>query len=390
MVQLKKDVYWVGAVDWDIKNFHGYITHRGTSYNSYLLKSEKIALIDSVKAPFYETWKRHISQYVEPSKIDYIISNHSEPDHSGTLAKFHKEEAPQAIIISTERGRNILKKYYGEFQISTIKDTPQLSIGEKTLNFVAVPMAHWPDSMVSYVPEDKLLLSNDAFGQHLSSTGRFDDEVDQQKLWQEAEAYYANILMPLHRPVSRAINALNGLPIDIIAPSHGVIWRKDIAGILNKYNQWVNGHTISKVVIAYDSMWNSTKNMAYAIAEGVASQRVECRVYNLTANHRSDIMTDILEAKAVLVGSPTLNNHVYPSVSEFLSYLRGLRPLNKIGASFGSFGWGGGAKRYIDEQLKLSGIELIENDLDFNFKPNENEWQKAYQYGVSIANKIKE
>lgn len=385
-----KGVYWVGAVDWDIKNFHGYITHRGTTYNSYLLISDKIALVDTVKAPFYEMWVRHIKQYVDPVKIDYIISNHSEPDHSGSLAKFYKDEAPQATIISTERGRNILTKYYGELQITTIKELPNLSLGGKTLNFVAVPMAHWPDSMVSYLPEDKILLSNDAFGQHLSSTGRFDDEVDQQKLWQEAEAYYANILMPLRSAVDRALKALNGLPIDIIAPSHGIIWRKNLAEILNKYTQWVEGYTKPKVVITYDSMWNSTKIIAYAMAEGIASQGVECRVYNLTANHRSDIITDILEAKAVLVGSPTLNNHVYPSVAEFLSYMRGLKPLNKIGASFGSYGWGGGAKRYIDEQMKLAGIEFIDNDLDFTFKPNEDEWQQAYEFGAMIAKKVNE
>ncbi|UCH37134.1 MAG: FprA family A-type flavoprotein, partial [Candidatus Bathyarchaeota archaeon] len=297
---------------------------------------------------------------------------------------------PQATIISTERGRNILTKYYGDLQITTIKELPNISLGGKTLNFVAVPMAHWPDSMVSYLPEDKILLSNDAFGQHLSSTGRFDDEVDQQKLWQEAEAYYANILMPLHSAVGRALKALNGLPIDIIAPSHGIIWRKNLSGILNKYTQWVEGYTIPKVVITYDSMWNSTKIIAYALAEGIASQGIECRVYNLTANHRSDIITDILEAKAVLVGSPTLNNHVYPSVAEFLSYMRGLKPLNKIGASFGSYGWGGGAKRYVAEQMKLAGIEFIDNELDFTFKPNEDEWQKAYEFGAMIAKKVNE
>jgi flavorubredoxin len=390
MVQLKKGIYWVGAVDWDIKNFHGYITHKGTTYNSYLLVSEKIAIVDTVKAPFYEIWVRHIKQYVDPKKIDYIISNHSEPDHSGSLAKFSKTEAPQATIISTERGRNILTKYYGNMQITTIKEMPEVSLGGKTINFVAVPMAHWPDSMVSYIPEDKILLSNDAFGQHLSSTGRFDDEVDQQKLWHEAEAYYANILMPLRSAVGRAITALKDVPIEIIAPSHGVIWRKNLEKILNKYIQWVEGYTLPKVVIPYDSMWESTKKMAYAIAEGVASQNVECKVYNLTANHRSDVMTDILEAKAVIIGSPTLNNHVYPSVAEFLAYMRGLKPMNKIGASFGSYGWAGGARRFVEEQMRLAGIELIENDLDFAFKPTNEEWQIAYEFGVMIAKKVRE
>jgi len=390
MVQLKEGVHWVGVVDWDIKNFHGYITHRGTTYNSYLLVSDKIALVDTVKAPFYETWVRHINQIVDPKKIDYIISNHAEPDHSGSLSKFYKEEAPQATIIATERGQKIITKYYGEVPITTTKEMPELSLGGKTLSFVAVPMAHWPDSMVSYIPEDKILLSNDAFGQHLASTGRFDDEVDPQKLWHEAEAYYANILMPLRSAVGRAIKALDGVPIEIIAPSHGIIWRKDLEGILNRYVKWVEGYTKPKVIIPYDSMWNSTKTIAYAIAEGVASEGVECRVYNVSANHRSDIITDILEAKAILVGSPTLNNHVYPSVAEFLAYMRGLKPMNKIGASFGSYGWAGGAKRFVEEQVKLAGIELLETDLDFAYKPTEDEWQKAYDFGVMVAKKVKE
>ena len=390
LVQLKEGIYWVGAIDWDIKNFHGYLTHRGTTYNSYLLISEKIALVDTVKAPFYETWLKHIKKHVDPKKIDYIISNHAEPDHSGSLARFYREEAPQATIVATERGQGIITKYYGELPITTTKEMAEISLGGKTLTFVSVPMAHWPDSMVSYIPEDKILLSNDAFGQHLSSIGRFDDEVDKQSLWHEAEAYYANILMPLGSAVGRAMKALGDIPIELIAPSHGVVWRTDIEGILNKYLQWIDGYSKPKVVIAYDTMWNSTKTMAYAIAEGVESEGVPCRVYNLTANHRSDVITDILEAKAVLVGSPTLNNHVYPTVAEFLAYMRGLKPMNKIGAAFGSYGWGGGAKRFIEEQMKLTGVELIENTLDYKFKPTEDEWKESYDFGVTLAKKVKE
>jgi anaerobic nitric oxide reductase flavorubredoxin len=389
-MKIKEGVYWVGAVDWDIKNFHGYLTHRGTSYNSYLLLSDKIALVDSVKAQFYETWVRHIKEVVDPKKIDYIISNHAEPDHSGALYKFYKEEAPQAEIIATERGKNTLVKYYGDIPLTTTKDASEINLGDKTLTFVAIPMAHWPDSMVTYVLEDKLLLSNDAFGQHLASVERFDDEVDQSLLWHEAEAYYANILMPLRAAVGRAMKALGDTPIEVIAPSHGVIWRKDLEGILNKYLKWIEGYTRPKVVIAYDTMWNSTKTIAYAIAEGISSEGAECRVFNLTENHRSDVITDILEAKAVLVGSPTLNNHVYPSVAEFLAYMRGLKPMNKIGAGFGSYGWAGGAKRFVEEQMKLADIEIIESDLDFVFKPNEDEWKKAFNFGAMVAKKIKE
>jgi flavorubredoxin len=196
--------------------------------------------------------------------------------------------------------------------------------------------------------------------------------------------------MPLKSSVERAIKALEGIPIEIIAPSHGIIWRKNIEGILNKYDRWVNGHTEPKVIIPYDTMWNSTKIIAYAIAEGLASEGVECRVYNLTENHRSDVITDILEASAILVGSPTLNNHVFPNVAEFLAYMRGLKPLNKFGAGFGSYGWAGGARRFVEEQMKLAGIEIIDAQLDYSFKPTEEEWSKAYEFGVMVAKKVKD
>lgn len=390
MIQLKEGVYWVGAVDWDIKNFHGYITHRGTTYNSYLLVSDKIALVDTVKAPFYETMLRHIKEIVDPTKIDYIISSHAEPDHSGSLAKFYREEAPQAEIIATAHGQRIITKYHGEIPITTTKEKPEVKLGGKTISFVPIPMAHWPDSMVSYIPEDKLLLSNDAFGQHIASAGRFNDEVDRDELWQEALTYYANILMPLNRSVGRALKALDGVDIDMIAPGHGVIWRKDIGDILSKYTSWVAGETKEKVVIAYDSMWMSTQNLAYAIAEGVGSEGVDCKVFNLTKRHRSDVMAAILEAKAVLVGSPTLNNNIFPPIASFLAYMRGLKPMNKFGAGFGSYGWAGGATKLVEEQMQLAGIEIMETDIDVAFKPTDDEWRTAYEFGVKVAKKVKD
>ena len=387
MIQLKDGVYWVGAVDWDLRNFHGYVTHRGTTYNTYVVKADKVAVVDTVKAPFHETMLRHVREVVDPKEIDYIVSNHAEPDHSGSLARM-AAEAPQAKIIASERGAPVLKKYYG-IEVSTIKEHPQVDLGGKTLNFAPVPMAHWPDSMVSYIPEDRLLLSNDAFGQHMASTGRFDDEVDQHQLWHEATAYYANILMPLNRSVGRALKALAGLSIDMIAPSHGVIWRRDVKGVLDRYVRWVEGATVPRVVIAYDTMWKSTQEMAYAIAEGVASRGVEVRVFNLTENHSSDVITEVLEAKAVLVGSPTLNNHVFPTVANFLAYMRGLKPQNKVGAAFGSYGWAGGAKRVVEEEMRQAGVELIESDLEFSYKPSEEEWRRAYDFGAEIADRVK-
>lgn len=389
MIQLKEGIYWVGAVDWDIKNFHGYITHRGSTYNAYLIVDEKIALVDTVKAPFLDDLLAHVKEIVDPKDIDYLISNHAEPDHSGSLIKM-AEAAPNAEIIASERGITTLKKYYGDLKITSIKEKPSLRLGKRTLNFVAVPMAHWPDSMVTYIPEEKLLLSNDAFGQHLASTGRFDDEVDQCQLMQEATSYYANILMPLGRSVDRAMKALVGVEIDMIAPSHGIIWRGNPGLILNAYTGWVKGEAKDKAVIVYDSMWHSTEKLARALAEGFASKGVETKVMNLTQNHRSDVITEVLDAKAVLVGSPTLNNHVFPTVAGFLAYMRGLKPSNKIGAAFGSYGWAGGAKKFVEEQMKLAGIEMQECDLDCSYRPDEDELKKAFHYGQELAEKIKQ
>jgi flavorubredoxin len=389
LTKLKEGVYWVGAVDWNLRNFHGYITHRGTTYNAYLVIDENIALIDTVKESFFDEMMGRIREIVDPSRINYLISNHTEPDHSGSI-KRTLETAENAELIASPLGEKGLKRYYGEgLKVTTIKEKPSISLGSKTLQFVAVPMVHWPDSMVTYIPEDKLLLSNDAFGQHLASTKRFDDEVDQGVLMQEAATYYANIVMPLWMSVSRAFKAVQGLEIDMIAPSHGVIWRGDPGKILSAYQRWVEGQTQQEAVIVYDTMWGSTENVAKAIIEGIAFEGVEVRIHRLDTTHNSDVIADVLEARAVLVGSPTLNNGLFPTVASFLAYMKGLKPRNKIGAAFGSYGWGGGAKRAVEAELKATGVELVENDLDFNYRPGVDELKKAFEFGRLIAEKIK-
>jgi anaerobic nitric oxide reductase flavorubredoxin len=388
LIELKDGVYWVGAVDWGVRSFHGYIIPRGTTYNSYLIVDDKVTLVDFVKAPFAEDQLSHIREIVDPKEIDYIVSNHAEPDHSGSIRRMI-EEAPQAEVVATSRGRMTLQRYYGEdLKITSIEEKPGLSLGKRSLTFVPVPMAHWPDSMVSYIPEERLLLSNDAFGQHLASSGRFDDEVDGAVLMQEATSYYANILMPLWRSVGRAVNALSGVKVDMIAPSHGVIWRSKPGLILDAYKRWLAGETKNKAVIVYDTMWGSTEKVARAIAEGVAAGGVEVKLFSLSSSHNSDVVTELLEAKAVLVGSPTLNNHVFPTVAGFLAYMRGLKPVNKIGAAFGSYGWGGGAKRFVEAEMQAAGVQLIESDLDFVFRPNEAELKRAFEYGKMIAGKV--
>ena len=388
MIQLKEGIYWVGAVDWSIRNFHSYITNRGSSYNSYLIVDEKIALVDFVKAPFAEEQVSRISEVIDPKKIDFIVSNHAEPDHSGSIRKVI-DACPNAEVIATERGKNSLQKYYGDdLRITSIEQRPTLKLGKRSVNFVPVPMAHWPDSMVSYIPEEKLLLSNDAFGQHLASSGRFDDEVDQAELMQEASTYYANILMPLWRSVARAIKALEGVPIEMIAPSHGIIWRKNPGMILKTYQGWVAGETKKKAVIVYDTMWGSTQILARAIADGLTSKGVNVRVHSLSSSHNSEAIADILESKAVLVGSPTLNNHLFPTVASYLAYMRGLKPLNKIGAAFGSYGWAGGAKKAAEVEMQAAGIQIVECDIDFVFKPSGDEAKRAYIFGQEMGDKI--
>ncbi len=388
MVEMKPGVFWVGAIDWNIRNFHGYITHRGTTYNAYLIVDEKIALVDTVKEHFYPEMMKRIREIVDPQDIDYLISNHTEPDHSGSIMKF-MEEVESVELIASPLGTQGLRRYYGDdMKITSIKDKPTISLGKKTLHFTAIPMVHWPDSMVTYIPEDKLLLPNDAFGQHLASSKRFDDEVDTAILMQEAETYYANIVMPLWMSVSRAFKALEGLEIDMIGPSHGVVWRGNPGMILEAYQRWVQGESKPRAVIVYDTMWGSTEKVANALFEGLASEGVEVKIHKLGSTHNSDVVADILEAKAVLVGTPTLNNGLFPTVASFLAYMKGLKPKNKIGAVFGSYGWGGGAKRAVEGEMKAAGIDLVESELDFRFRPTEGELEKAVQFGVELAKNI--
>jgi flavorubredoxin len=388
LIKLKEGVYWVGAVDWNLRNFHGYITHRGSTYNSYLIVDEKIALVDTVKDKFFPEMLERISEIVDPSKIDYVISNHTEPDHSGCIEKL-LYIAKKAELVASNFGVKNLRGYYGEdLKVTSITEKPSISLGKKTLQFTSIPMVHWPDSMVTYIPEDKILLSNDAFGQHIASSRRFDDEVDSGVLMEEAGIYYANIIMHLSTSVGRALKTLGDLEIDVIGPSHGIIWRSLIGEIIQKYLGWVAGETLPKAVIVYDTMWDSTHMIARALSEGLTEGGIEVKLHRLGASHNSDVISDILEAKAILVGSPTINNSVFPTVASFLAYIKGLKPRLKIGAFFGSYGWGGGARKDVEAGLEAAGIELLDGDLEFKFRPGADELRKTREFGRSLAGKI--
>jgi flavorubredoxin len=391
-VVLKEGVNWVGVVDWNLRDFHGYITRRGTSYNAYLIRDEKTALIDTVKCNFADQLVQNLKELTCLEKTDYIIINHVEMDHSGSLPEIVKL-AKNAKIIASQRGKEALIEHYGaEFnKVETVKTGDELKLGKRTLRFLEAPMLHWPDSMFTYLVEDKILMPNDAFGQHFATSERFDDEVDQNTLMEEAKTYYANILMPFAPLVTRKIQEVvqMGIPIEMIAPSHGIIWRKDPSKIINAYLQWSSGAAKQKVVIVFDTMWGSTDKMARAIADGITNQGVEVKLLKLRATDNTDVVTEILDAKAVVVGSPTLNNQMFPTVSSFLTYITGLKPKGKLWGFFGSYGWGGGAVKGMVEIAKKAGFDVLEPSVEVKYVPDKEDLKKCVELGQQIAAKIK-
>ncbi|MDD1768632.1 MAG: FprA family A-type flavoprotein [Methanomassiliicoccales archaeon] len=385
--EITKNVYWVGAIDWNVRNFHGYTTPRGSTYNAYLIKGEINVLVDTVKKPFFDQMVSRIGSVINPKDIGVIISNHVEMDHSSSLPL--AQNLTGAKILASKRGVEGLGLHYDNVMVEAVEDGQELRIGDRTIRFIETPMLHWPDSMFTYLVEDKILFSMDGFGQHLARTERFDDEVDQDVLMYEAAKYYANILMPFGSQVLKTFEKVKGLDIKMIATSHGMIWRKDLGKIINAYLSWAKGESKAKAVVVYDTMWGSTQIMAEAIAEGIASEGVEVRPYRLTDSDRSEIMEDVLDARAVVVGSPTLNNGMFPSVADFVIYMRGLRPKGKIGAAFGSFGWGGGAVKAMREHLERAGLEMTLEDLEMRYIPKEREKLKCFEYGQAIGRKVK-
>lgn len=357
-IEMKKGIYWVGAVDWSMRSFHGYSTRRGSSYNAYLLLDEKITLIDTVKAPFVAELLERVSSIVDPKKIDYIISNHVEPDHSGSLPIMAKCCPNAKIVTSAPNGLKGLTGRYGELNYQAVKTGETLSLGKRTLSFVATPMLHWPDSMVTYCPEEKILFSNDAFGQHLAANRRFDDENDFHIIMEEAKKYYANILMLYGKQAQTALAALGSLPIEMILTGHGVSWRAHIPEILEAYKKWSAGDLEEKAVVVFDSMWGSTERLAKAITDAFTAKGVPVAYFDLRADHISDVITEVLTSKYLAVGSPTINNQMMPPVAAFLCYLKGFVPKGRKAFAFGSFGWGGQSVGLVEDELKAAGCEI--------------------------------
>jgi flavorubredoxin len=386
-VTIAEDIFWVGAVDWNLRDFHGYTTIRGTTYNAYLILDQKTVLVDTVRHTFGKELLRNVNDVISPEKIDYIIVNHVEMDHSSALPMM-AEKAHNAMIIASQKGKEAIIAHYGDnFKIQTVKTGDELKLGDRTLKFVEAPMLHWPDSMFTYVVPDKILMPNDAFGQHLASSQRFDDEVDEHVLMEEATKYYANILMPFGSLITRKIQEVSqmGVAPAIIAPSHGIIWRSNPSRIVNAYLKWSEGKSRNKISIVYDTMWGSTDKMAMAIGEGAISKDVEVKMLKLRATDLTEVVTQILDSKAVIVGSPTLNNQMFPTLGYFLTYITGLKPKGKLWSFFGSYGWGGGAVRGMTEMAQKAGFEVHQPGIEVKYIPSAEDLEKCFELGQQIA-----
>jgi len=396
-VEIKNGVFWVGAVDWTVRDFHGYETPRGTTYNNYLIMDEEITLLDTVKYDFAEITIKNIKSLADPSKIRHVVINHIENDHVTSLDKI-MALAPKATIYITEKGRKGLERFFdiSGWNIKTVKTGDTLSIGKRTLLFIETPMLHWPDSMVTYIKEDKILVSQDAFGQHIASAVRFDDEfvtcASMSELEDAVVDYYANILMPFGQLIKTKISEIQklGLDIEMIAPDHGIIWRSNSQKIMQMYLDMANGKANLSVSIIYDTMWKSTEQMTLPMIQGLKDGGVDCKVIKLRATPMSVAIKEFWKSRGCLIGTPTLNNLMYPSVAEFLSHLRGLRPRNRILGAFGSYGWGGGAVKEAYEEFGKMGLEIFGPGLQVLYKPSPEDENKCYEFAKEFAVKVKE
>lgn len=388
--EIKKNIHWVGAVDWNIRDFHGYSTEKGTSYNAYLVQDEKIALFDTVKKELKNDLLHHLRQVLgDPSRIDYIIVNHVEMDHSGSLPELIDIIKPEKIFCSPMGKKALLEHFHREdWPLQVVATGDSISLGQRTVQFLETRMLHWPDSMFSYIPEEKLLISSDAFGHHWATSERFDDQVDPHELMLHAAKYYANILMIFSPLVQKLLGQVKemGLEIDMIAPDHGVIWRTSPQTILEAYDRWSRQETNDKAVIIYDTMWHSTEKMAKAVMDSLLAAGVShVKMLHARKNHRSEILTEVLDARAVILGSPTLNNNIMPAMADVITYMKGLRPKNKIGAAFGSFGWSGEAVKHLHRHMEDMGFAIVHDGIKVKNVPDHEALKECGALGRLIA-----
>ena len=393
-INVKNNIYWVGKIDWELRKFHGdeYSTHRGSSYNSYLIKEDKVALIDTVWKPFSKEFIENLAQDIDLNKIDYIIANHAEIDHSGALPELMRH-IPDTPIYCTKNGVKSLKgHYHQDWNFQVVKTGDKLSLGNKELIFVEAPMLHWPDSMFCYLTEDNVLFSNDAFGQHYASEFMFNDLVDQNELANECIKYYANILTPFSPLVTKKIKEVLSfrLPLDIICTSHGIIWRDEPVKIVEQYLKWANNYQENQITLVYDTMWNGTRVMAENIANGIkeSDPKVNVKLFNLANSDKNDVITEIFKSKAILLGSPTINKGILVSVAGLLEEIKGLRFKNKKAAAFGAYGWSGESVKMISEKLTSAGFKVVDDGLKVLWNPDSESKTQCVEYGKTFVANI--
>lgn len=386
-LKIAENIYEVGVKDWNVRDFHGYSTEKGTTYNSFLIMDEKIVLIDTVKDGFGQEHLQNISKIVDPKKIDIVISNHTEMDHTGTLVDTMRLIGIDKPLYCSKMGEKNLKAHFTEkLNYKVVDNEFTLPIGKRTLHFLETRMLHWPDSMFTYCPEEKILFSSDAFGQHYAGPDDFDDNIG-TSIMEQAKKYYANILMPFSPKVKALIEKVSEMKLDIktICPDHGIMWRKDPSLIINKYMEWSQQKPEKKAVVIYDSMWNSTEKMAQSIATGLNSAGVLTILMHVKKWHRSDIMTEVLDAGLIVIGSPTMNNVIYPTLADTMTYMKGLRPQNKVAAAFGSYGWSGEAVKLINAEFEAMGFKLANEGLKVQYVPDETQMAACLEYGQKLA-----
>jgi flavorubredoxin len=389
---IKNNVHWVGKVDWELRKFHGdeFSTHNGSSYNSYLIQEEKNVLIDTVWMPFSKEFVDNLAEEIDLNKIDYIVVNHGEVDHSGALPELMKHIPDTPVYCSANAVKSLKGQYHKDWDFHVVKTGDKLDIGNgKELVFVEMPMLHWPDSMATYLTKDNILFSNDAFGQHYATEEMFNDLVDQCNLFKESMKYYANILNPFSRILAKKLEEIIslGLTIDVIATSHGIIWRDNPMQIVEKYSQWSQAYRENQITIAYDTMWNGTKRLAERIAEGIrlADSDVVVKLFNMAKSDDNDVITEIFKSKTVLIGSPTVNNSILHSMAGFVHFMKELKFKEKKAASFGCYGWSGEATKILNEMLGDAGFELIDEGFRSHWNADDNRQLEAIEYGKKIA-----
>ncbi len=387
-VELVPGVFWVGAIDWNIRDFHGYLTEAGSTYNAYLIVDDKVTLIDTVKKGFMPEMMARIAEIVPPESIDYIVSNHVEMDHSGELTETVHRIKPEKIFCSPRGKADLARHYKEDWPFEEVKTGSELALGRYNLMFLETPMLHWPDSMMTYLKEEQVLFSSDAFGAHFASSRRFDDELPDlpEGYLYQLKKYYANILMPMGTLITQLFKKIGelGLEFKMIAPDHGLIY-KNPQQVLTAYQRWAAGVAEPKGLVIYDTMWRSTEMLAHALVEGLIEAGAEAQLHHLRRTHYSNIVTEVLEAGLLLIGSPTLNNNMFPSVGEFLTYLKGLKPKNKAAMAFGSYGWSGQAVGLINKELEAMQLRLVHEGYQVKYIPDPQELAAGRTLGTTLA-----